>query len=171
MSQYQIGRISGPRVKLYATKKRRGIPACLTHDLSSLAKSIAMDRDKEFRAGSNERSRTSSSDSTVTSTCSQHSADNTFAVQRALDDDLKHYPSIDRETQQKIVKKYRDLHSRVKTDRRILQLSLREICARDASICDHLCRLFPLLKKRMLHGLCRLAWSILGVSTLRRRQG
>ena len=116
MNRYQIGRISGTWVN-FTPPIRGGLFRHVSHNESfSLADSITMNRDKELRPGSIKLSPSVSSDRTVKPTCPQHSVDNALAVQRALDDDLKYYPSIDRETQQEIVKKYRELHSRVKTE-------------------------------------------------------
>lgn len=40
--------------------------------------------------------------------------DNASVVKQALEDDMENYPSLDAETQQNIVQKYRDLHEEVK---------------------------------------------------------
>ena len=42
--------------------------------------------------------------------------DNTTAVEQAFRLDVKDYPSVDRETQQRIVEKYRELHNKVKRE-------------------------------------------------------
>ena len=117
MTKYQIGRVSDTWVN-FTPPIRGGLFRRDVHKYieSTLTSSTTMNTGTGSASEVSERYCSPSNNKSIPSTTPQHGVDNTLAVERALDDDLRDYPSVDQETQQGIVTKYRELHGRVKTE-------------------------------------------------------
>ena len=117
MGKYQIGRISGTWIN-FTPPIRGGTFRQAEHEnmISELNNTITTNAAIECPSDPGAQSHSASNASNSTSTASRPCVDNTTAVEQAFDVDVKDYPSVDRETQQGIVKKYRELHNQVKRE-------------------------------------------------------
>ena len=117
MGKYQIGRISGTWINFTPPIRGGVFRHNLIENINS-GSNVTITTNAESGCPSDPvtRSRSPSNGSKSTSTASQPGVGNTAAVEQAFDVDVKDYPSVDRGTQQRIVRKYRELHNKVKRE-------------------------------------------------------
>lgn len=117
MGKYQIGRISGTWINFTPPIRGGTFRQDIHEDITSEpSNTITTNAEIGHPSDPDTRSRSPSDGPKSTSTASRTGVDNTTAVEQAFDVDVKDYPSVDRETQQGIVQKYRELHNKVKRE-------------------------------------------------------
>lgn len=129
MNRYRIGRVSGPWVNFTPPIRGGRFSHSTSEDPPSKSKSSSIHTNassesshvqepmSELRPLSNLPLTSLGSlpaDGAEASPMPTKEPDNASVVKQALEDDMDNYPSLDAETQQNIVQKYRDLHAVVK---------------------------------------------------------
>lgn len=117
MGKYQIGVILGAWVNFTPPIRGGAFRQNAHSDMkSTLIEPITTSTEIEATSGPPGRSCRPPNGTKTATIAPQLSVDNTEAVEQAFDIDVKDYPSVDRKTQQEIVKKYRELHNKVKRE-------------------------------------------------------